>query len=64
MLVDAHHHQLLDVPILVLRQWRVEIEGCDFVFVEKRSDNLVRMLASEHCAVLPTVELSAARAAV
>jgi hypothetical protein len=38
MLVDPHHHQLLDVAILVLGQGRLEIERCNLVFLEPGID--------------------------
>lgn len=53
VLVDAHHDQLLDVAILVLWQRRVEVERCDLVFLEILGDQLIRMLASDHCMEFP-----------
>jgi hypothetical protein len=49
VLFNPHYHQLLNMAIFVQGQWRIEVERCDLVFVEIRSDDLVCVLAGEHC---------------
>jgi hypothetical protein len=49
VLIDLHYDQLLEMAIIVTGQRRIEIERGYLVFVEVGGDNLVGMLASEHC---------------
>ena len=64
VLVHPHHYKFLNVALVVARQRRFKVDRSDFVFSEPLSDDLVSLLASEHCAGCLTVELSGARADV